>query len=491
MSRFAALRVLGMVTVLGGVPLLTPGCAQPIAANVACGSVSTPHSIDYSQVASGLVARGTTCAVADRLALVAIGHFDEDIGKPFSYPGGWQCTSRGVTPPPGETGNHDRFDWTCTQLQNTVTFRSTNTGIPPTTHFAAKRVSTDSLLSIATADVTGDGRPDLLATTNTSPAALRVYRQTADGTLAAPVSYALGPKGTQGGIAVGDLNGDHLNDVAVIGSSPSGQQVVRLFLQKGGALVPAAWPNQQCAVNVKAVDYNGDGVTDLVVAGCTGIDFYTRSGATWIKRTTFTPRQYDDFNFFELGDVNGDGRPDLVGKGPYEIWIADQTAAHTFSPEHYIPACNGIGTSGEQPFVDVSIGDVTGDGKPDITCGGGANSLSAVSVYPSTPSGTSISSKPATYAAAFQPWRTIIADINLDGRTDVLTPDGDPVGVGIYRQQNNGTLLPEQLVDSLGVSPYSIPGSGAESLAVADLDHNGMPDIAIGGGGGLAVIYQH
>ncbi len=269
------------------------------------------------------------------------------------------------------------------------------------------------------------------------------------------------------------------------------RDLVRLYFQKNGSLVQGASLNVRCASNVKAVDYNRDGVRDLEVVGCTGLEFFTRSGSTWTKRTSFTAKQYDDIGTAELGDVNGDGRPDLVGKGPYAIWIATQTANHTFAAEHDVqPACHGSGNNtAKEAFQYVAVGDVTGDRAADVVCAAEANSASAVSVYPASTANRSISAEPWYYASDDTPVQPVIADINKDGRNDVIVDHNYHSAIGIYRQQNNGTLLPEQFIGDLGVSPNLT--YGGDGLAIADLDHNGKPDIAFGGNGGVSLISQY
>ena len=117
---------------------------------------------------------------------------------------------------------------------------------------------------MAIGDVTGDGRPDLVTVNNFSPPAVEVYRQLPDGSFGAGERTAFDANPDE--ITIGDLNGDGRLDVAA--TYTVGIQVVgvRLLLQTvAGTLAPGPTVQAYAAQPLRTGDVDGDGRTDLVV----------------------------------------------------------------------------------------------------------------------------------------------------------------------------------------------------------------------------------
>ena len=136
-----------------------------------------------------------------------------------------------------------------------------------------------------------------------------------------------------------------------------------------------------------------------------------------------------------IGDVNGDGKPDLVtannGSGDVSVLLGNGDG--TFQPQVRFKA-------GRNP-LSVAIGDVNGDGKPDLVT---ANSGSGdVSVLLGNGDGTF---RPqARFAAGSGPQSVAIGDVNGDGQPDLVTAnDGSERRVGAAGQRRRHVPAPDR-----------------------------------------------
>ena len=126
--------------------------------------------------------------------------------------------------------------------------------------------------SVAIGDVTGDHRKDVVVSTGSwsnpqNQWKVIVYRQQADGSLAEPARFSPVWKVAVQGVAIGDLNRDHRNDVAL--ATALG---VNIFRQRNGTLArPFFIPRTVGAYDVEIADLNRDGRNDLVVRGGTWV----------------------------------------------------------------------------------------------------------------------------------------------------------------------------------------------------------------------------
>ena len=135
-------------------------------------------------------------------------------------------------------------------------------------------------LSAVTADLNGDGKPDLVVafnqTDNTQPGGIAVLLGKGDGTFQAPLPVTLpGPVIVSAGsaaLAVGDLNGDRKPDiVTAIKGSSTNQVVVLLGNGNGTFQPPLLTPTNTSPPMILIVDRDLDGKPDLLLADCCGL----------------------------------------------------------------------------------------------------------------------------------------------------------------------------------------------------------------------------
>ena len=330
--------------------------------------------------------------------------------------------------------------------------------------------------AVAIGDVTGDGRNDVVLTTGYANDPARDFRvvvlaQLADGTLAAPTWYSTA--GTYGSrpesVAVGDVTGDGKADV-VVGLSGLGVQV---FAQSGGALSAPTFVATSDSHKIRLGKLDADADLDIVGVGwgTNTVTVLLNDGSGRFASSRVYPAQHGGYEDLEVGDVSGDGRADIVVMSGQlyatpNVSVLAQTANGFAAPAEYRVGAN-VNTQG------IGIGDVTGDGRSDVVASYGGNTPSAfIAVFAQTPAGTLAS--PVAYTSYDIPEPVEVADLDRDGKADVITLHGGWLRAGVYLQGPGGTLGSEELAAIPYASHYNPHG-----LSVGDVDGNGSPDVVI------------
>lgn len=322
--------------------------------------------------------------------------------------------------------------------------------------------------SAEVADATGDGRQDVLVTSTPGneggSEALWVYRQRNDGFLSLhqvlPLYRGLDPNMSgDGAVTTGDFDGDGSDDA--VASSAKGLSV---FWQRNGGL---RGPSATGIVGGYPIAANLDGgARDEVVLR--GVDRafvarWTTSG--WVRRQAVDTPTWRDA---EVLDVTGDGTLDLVTLGLDEVTVrvhrgrGDGTFAT--GKAYALGAYGGWG---------LAAGDVTGDGRNDVVVSGDDyNSGEYLRTFAQRSDG--LLAAPVSMRTYASPQSIDVADVNKDGRGDVVVLHGGYQAIGVHEQRADGTLGPERLAAAPYATHYVPHG-----LAVEDFTGDGYPDIAV------------
>ncbi|MDQ6725517.1 MAG: Ig-like domain-containing protein [Actinomycetota bacterium] len=322
---------------------------------------------------------------------------------------------------------------------------------------------------IAVADVTGDGRNDVVVTTAGAmnpryDQRLYVLAQGADGRLATPQMYETDLKGTpdgrsyvRWGLGVGDLDGDGLTDVAV--ATDDG---VDVFLQRNGTFAPRRLIPAPQANEVDVADIDGDGRADLVVNGGSGTSWLRGTGGGDFGTARTIVAQNQMRGRVEIADMTGDGRPDVVA---YSFFLQNNVFLQYVNLIRQLPDGTFAPPVQYDAYSSISVGDFNGDGRPDITSVRAARlAMLAGASGGAVDSGT-------CYDTAYEPGTQIAADVNGDGRTDLIQAHIARY-LGLYIQNPDGTFAPEEKIPT----PYDDTHPEG-SIAVGDVNSDGRADI--------------
>jgi hypothetical protein len=323
-------------------------------------------------------------------------------------------------------------------------------------------VSRPTVNSTALGDLDGDGRADLVTSSNDNSVSVMI--SAGGGTFAPRVDYPAGSAPRR--VTLGDLDGDGRLDIVV---PNSGSSSVSVWLGTGGGAFGARHdsPSGGNPYAVAIGDLDGDTRPDLAVAnyGANQASVLMGNGDGTFAAPVGYAVDFDPAGI-AIGDLNGDTYPDLA-------------TAHDFGSTNVLYN-NGSGTFGNRRNfpggrspVDVAIGDLDRDGKLDIVLANhGFSTL--------TPEST-VTVLIADDVGGFEPGvlvesgtasnRVVLADLNEDGLLDVVTSDDLAATVSTLTGNGDGTFH-----EKVG---FGSTGSNAVGVSVGDVDADGLPDIAM------------
>lgn len=235
-------------------------------------------------------------------------------------------------------------------------------------------ISTDYVNGLAVADINDDGLPDVVTsgTGTGSNGVVSFLFQAGSGALGPEVTYASVPVMAGGELHVADMNNDGLNDVVL----QSGWKQLAVIKQASPgtfgttpdyyAVQTSYWPN---FISFALGDLNGDGRADIAVAdpGNSGyLNIFLQTADGQLTGPTLKTVSFNVQDEVHIADMDGDGLNDIILLSyGNTVQVLYQAASHAFASifTFYLPTASEGGTNVHQAM---SIGDVTGDGMPDI-----------------------------------------------------------------------------------------------------------------------------
>ncbi len=340
--------------------------------------------------------------------------------------------------------------------------------------------------TILAADVNGDGRQDLVVVHTQSPATFDVFLGNGDGTftLANTNPYSISASSLDGG-ALFDANGDGKLDLVSIDNEAPANLLVSLGNGDGTFQAPtsAALTGGNLSAIVFA-DFNGDGKTDFAATDSNSgqtVVYMAQAGGSYLAGAPLvTPEHVYGTCSTAAGDLNGDGQPEIVtvncDSNTDDLTIYLNNGDGTFqSGVYYAPAQNsGAGTAADIYPVAVTIADVNGDGKPDLVSSN--YDSSDVTILLGNGDGTVQVPNVGFATGGEVEYPALVADFNGDGLADIIIPDQN-YSLAYLQGYGDGTF--RAAVDYF--APISDDfGASSAMIASGDFNGDGFPDFVVG-----------
>lgn len=362
----------------------------------------------------------------------------------------------------------------------------TECGAVTWTSYVGYHMSQEQVRHVALGDLDGDGRPDLCSTADYG-ISVRLNNTSPGATMP---SFGTNPyfgvgRQVRGPLAVTDLNADGRLDVAAV-NAPQGISVLLNLTVPGGPLAMSS--ASQFATGeywnaIAAADLNGDSRPDLAIVKDHTVSVLLNTTIANNDSPSFavqTPLVSSHVvTTIEAGDLNGDGRLDLVGvarDGTISVFV--NTTAPGAASSSFAAAVDFVATS-TSDRTDLALGDLNADGKIDVAVVGDFHTNVHLLLNTTSPGAATPTFAAAVgFLAGSDPEMVAIGDVNHDGNADLVTT------------ASNGTPTPNISV-LLNTAPpgapslaFSAPSYVAVSLwannvAIGDLNDDGRNDLAV------------
>ncbi len=301
-----------------------------------------------------------------------------------------------------------------------------NNSTPGNLNFSAYNFTTGNAQSIYAADFDGDGKRDLATT-------YYIYRNTSTGQGNFSMTYATGSSSVSGyQIAAGDFNGDGKIDLV-------GEQGSNMWI----ALNTSTGPGN--------ISFGGRQFLAGVGATCTGI---------------------------QVADVDGDGKTDiLASQGNANRAVSIRNITTPGSNTITVEAPEYWSTNGNYPYR-CQIADFDKDGKIDLTtCNYNAPANTCIFRNTSTVGNINFAGS-VNLAAPQNNYRIQVGDVNGDGLPDIVTKS---LGVNVFSVYPNTSTGPGSVTFGTRYDYTSSDRAEVSGIVIGDLDGDFVPDIATSG----------
>ena len=331
------------------------------------------------------------------------------------------------------------------------------------------------------ADLDGDGRPDLVVANHNQ---IGIYRNDGTGNVAGLFSLVVNIPSSQipGDIRLSDMNGDGRLDIVMVNYTDSAVNIYRNTSTNGliSFAPKISLPITDARSGFAVADLDGDGRLDITApsfnAGNIRVFRNTSvtNGISFASPVDF-PTQSSPSDA-TVQDLDGDGKPDVVVLH-HTGGTTNLVVMHNVSEPGIINS-NSLVITARLPASGnyVVLGDLNADGRPEIVTGGIFTHALTVFQNFSTTGNLSNSAfgPPVTLPTAGVTKRIAISDLDGDGRVDLAAVTELSDSLGIIRNLGGTNAIDE----SWFAPRFDLPaGWNADGISISDFDLDGYPDI--------------
>jgi hypothetical protein len=232
-------------------------------------------------------------------------------------------------------------------------------------------------------------------------------------------------------------------------------------------------------------DFNGDGLLDwagahhdhydvMVMLGKGDGDFTPASGSPFIARE---PGKRPHTHGLAAGDVNGDAKLDLVTANNEDddvsVLLGDGKGGFARGPGSPFPV-------GRSPYP-IELADVNHDGKLDVVAPNSGPDRRTVTVLLGDGRGAFRSAPKSPFLTAGNAYFVTVADVNGDRHADLIATHDEDSLVTLLLGDGDGDFK------TASGSPFDL-GNGAWQIIARDLDRDGGLDLVAAGQNAVAVL---
>jgi hypothetical protein len=329
---------------------------------------------------------------------------------------------------------------------------------------------------IAVGDFNKDGKLDVIAGLSgvNGAATVAVLLGNGDGTLQPEVLY--GTVDNPSFVAVADFNGDGNLDW-ITNANQAFYLAIGLGRGDGTFLAARNFPVGSGAAAAGVADFNKDGKLDVVTANSGSADntvLLGKGDGTFQPTVSLSVPGLTPVDVV-TGDFNNDGNPDFIVLNGNGGFVAPCYGTSMNCLSVYLGKGDGtfqapsVVSSGSSGGVFMFVGDFNGDGKLDLAIAQNTSGPPSIAILLGNGDGTFKALTPfstgGSSIALFQ-----IADVNNDGKLDLIVTDYLKGQVQVFLGKGDGTFQPPT-----NIATGRYPGG----VAVADFNGDGKLDILL------------
>ncbi|MEO8711928.1 MAG: FG-GAP-like repeat-containing protein [Parafilimonas sp.] len=331
-------------------------------------------------------------------------------------------------------------------------------------------------------DLNGDGKTDMISTApNSSKFSVSIFKNiSSQGNLSFAVRKDIDSSSDPISLSYGDLNRDGKQDIILNYKSPNSISVL-INKSNPDSIIFAPKTDINVSENPGGIliyDIDGDGKVDI--AGMSGYNYSTAhvcilrniSSGNILSFASGIDFKTDSYGSMRINDMDGDGKPDIiilssVYSEDYVYVLRNESTPGNISFGKELKFKTSHGSS------DIKIGDLDGDDKPDIALADNQNGTFSILRNTST-NGLISFDKVKNFPVGRLPQGIAIGDIDGDGKPDITVTNNNGTGrtASLYKNLSSPGSL--KFADQVEFFTSQAPAK----VYAADLDGDGKPEIA-------------